>query len=319
MERQFGNVPLNLDSDDGFLVRPQRYSWQEVAEQNRQDQLLSTDMAKNACSAVDIIIAVLNEEMRQLRQWIPRFNLADLLVMARNKIPKIKLQSLVNFMKWFTGTPNRTIQGNDVNIDLALAKLDTSEDFTNSFSDDDDDSIRAASTVCSAVANEKINELEAQLKELQETLKLIMNQNGVVLPAKKEAKSVIPPVSKAAPPPPPPPPPSFFQKKKSPEPPKDPSPHKTEEVTSSDENKPPVPAPRVVGFNLKELGSVKLKKVARTPGGTPIRPSHDHDKNFGFLARAIKEKFRNTGETDDEPETHDDWDDEETKKEEHLQ
>ncbi|CAD5226899.1 unnamed protein product [Bursaphelenchus xylophilus] len=318
---QFGKrtVGLNVGLDESFVVKPRRYSWQEVVDCNQQEQILNTDMARNAISALDIIIAILNEEVRRVRQYIPKVSIAELLNLAKTKVPKFKLQSFIEFIRWFTGTPNRMLQGNEVNIDAALVKLDSSEDFSNSFSDDDDESMHAASTVCSLANDKKINELEAQLNELKQTLKLIMDQKGVTPPTPEVAKSkpgVIPPVSKVAPPPPPPPP--FLLKKKS-------SPVATVIPTqlsspeeSVDENNPPVPVPRI-GLNFLELGSVKLKKVARTPGGTPIRhlsQSQDREDIAGCLAKALKQKFRNTGETEencnDDLNSDDDWGEEET-------
>lgn len=64
-----------------------------------------------------------------------------------------------------------------------------------------------------------------------------------------------------------------------------------------------------------ELGSVKLKKVARTPGGTPIRAFPERADLAGSLAKALKQKFKNAEDSEEHVHTSEDdeWDDELTK------
>lgn len=74
---------------------------------------------------------------------------------------------------------NRVLRGDEVELPAVMTKMDSSDDFMNSFSDDDETcSMRAASTVCSQANEKRINELESQLAELRQTMMLLLQKQG---------------------------------------------------------------------------------------------------------------------------------------------
>lgn len=98
-DKQFG-----LQDADGFLTRPKRYSWEDaVVYPQQQEQVFNEDIVRHAVSALDIIIALLNEEIRKVREYIPRVNVAEFWRVVKTKVPQIKFQSFVDFFKWFSG------------------------------------------------------------------------------------------------------------------------------------------------------------------------------------------------------------------------
>ncbi|XP_071836277.1 mitochondrial fission regulator 1-like [Apostichopus japonicus] len=146
----------------------------------------------------------------------------------------------------------------------------------------------------------KINALEDELAKLRLQIANIVTQQSStntvhqLLPLQALCSST--PLGSPAPPPPPPPPPpptTVSKKMKS-----------VSEIIRENKmkNGRKVPALTDPGRSgpvdmtevLKGLGTVKLKKIARSPGGTPVRQTPkitEHTDPAAIIARALKQKF----------------------------
>jgi len=150
----------------------------------------------------------------------------------------------------------------------------------------------------------KINQLEDELAKLRAQIAMIVSGSAPLAPPSQPAPiAVVPPIILQAPPPPPPPPPP-------PAPSNNIAPvikiNKTavKQTKKVDEEE---SAPNLSDV-LRGLSSVKLKSVPnRSPGGTPMKAikSSKAESNdpADIIARALKEKFRNTRTSYDSPET----------------
>ncbi|XP_072170390.1 mitochondrial fission regulator 1-like [Diadema setosum] len=165
------------------------------------------------------------------------------------------------------------------------------------------------------VAMKKISALEDELEKLRAQIAMIVTlqstsaDSGFSTPASR--MSLAPVMATPPPPPPPPfpagaPPPPPPPCGAPPPPPPPPPPVSTPKLNAielikqnrdKNKNKPKAQAgsgmPNMADV-LKGLGTVKLKSVARSPGGTPIRQpprQTDHTDPASIIARALKKKF----------------------------
>lgn len=147
----------------------------------------------------------------------------------------------------------------------------------------------------------KISALEDELAKLRLQIASIVSQTTVpasistpILPALCTST----PVCSPAPPPPPPPPPPLMQAKKM---------KTVSEIIAENKSKSgrggssssthAKPGGIDMSEVLKGLGTVKLRKIARSPGGTPVRQvpkSIDNSDPATIIARALKKKFAHT-------------------------
>ncbi|KAI0231789.1 Mitochondrial fission regulator 2 [Lamellibrachia satsuma] len=139
-------------------------------------------------------------------------------------------------------------------------------------------------------AMRKISALEDELSKLREQIAMIViNQEHAGISLRPNATPPPPPPCGLPPPPPPPPPPM-------------PSLLSTPRIPLSDiikKNKDKVAAQNTTKANnrpdmaqvLKGLTSVKLRSIARSPGGTPIREKPRSDDPASLIAQALKKKF----------------------------
>lgn len=155
----------------------------------------------------------------------------------------------------------------------------------------------AASRQCSPIPESLESDISL-LKEEVASLKkqfeeLVISQKGAEVRRSYSVASApstvtLPPPSMPPPPPPPPPPPNFFapaqvviRKQR----PRDPT---RAQVEKSHE--------AMLAEVLKGLSTVKLKKVEKSPSGTPLRKSGEPDSSTatdpaGMLANALKKRF----------------------------
>lgn len=143
----------------------------------------------------------------------------------------------------------------------------------------------------------KITELEDELAKLRAQIAMIVSASqapqAAPMPQQPTPIAIVPPIM-SVPPPPPPPPPSVFNPK-----------IEIKKVAKKE----PVEEESVPNLSdvLKGLSSVKLKSVPnRSPGGTPMRnKSNNKESNdpADIIARALREKFRNSRTCYDSPET----------------
>jgi len=263
---------------------------------------------------VDVTVALISAEIyRAIPQINVDFKEVSLLIKELGqRISHISLRFITALRDQIFGRKiPLSLQGRDALLDDKLIEDEIDDNFIDF---DDVSSLGGTSTVATASENKRIADLETKLAEMQAMLNVLLQHNGgggdsgiknVSKSPPPPDPSGIPPVSNVAPPAPPPPPPfssmsttTIVKSHVKPV-------TKPVEVCAD-----PVSTTLAESLRLIKTGQVQLRKIPRTPNGTPLRArpvSNPEGGLRGIFEAAIKKKFEHAN-SDDENVAEEEWD-----------